>query len=224
MQRRRGLISRGERARAANGLVDSRRGRTSGRVLPDASASSNSGRGSGGERRPVKRGLAAFTRLLGRPPVVRDDGEPAVARGDVAHARHLRDRLAREAGEAAAGRRHARRREQHPGQPDVAGEAHAAVGLRRPVEPSRAAGRSSASRPTGEAAGRLGGERSAASSASSPKLKVRAPLMTKPSAVSHSARVDVPAAGGRRRRASRARPPPPRATAARTRAPRSTRR
>ena len=94
------------------------------------------------------------------------------------------------------GGRQAGRGEQHAGQPHVAGEAQAAVALGRDVEARQRLAESAAPCRAGGAAASPAGCGSAASSASSAKVKVRTPLMTKPSAVSHSVGDDVPAVGG----------------------------
>ena len=164
---------------------------------PRASASSNSG----AQVAPVgamprEPRIGGLQRALGRPPAVGHDREPLVARCDWrtpgALATASREKPVRRPPGGAI------RTEANSmsGQAHVAGEAQAAVGLGRAVEPRQ---RLADQRALPIGAARVGSAAcgSAASSASSPKVKVRPPLMTNPSAVSHSLGLDVPTVGRR---------------------------
>ena len=165
--------------------------------------------------------IGRVERPFGLPPAVGGHRNPIVGRREMAHTPRSPNRIAVERLQLAAGRGQPGRGEQQVGQADVAGEAPAAVGLGRTIEPVE---RLADELPSVRRTGRHGGLRLAASSASSPKLKLLSAVEDETVDRPAFLFVDVPASAPPPRRASIAPSRRPRATAARRREPRSRRR
>ncbi len=79
-------------------------------------------------------GVRGVRGALGSPPAIGGDRQRIIRGRNMPDAGNCLDCFMRIAGDPPAGRRQARRCEQHSGEPDVAGEAQAAVGLGRSVQ------------------------------------------------------------------------------------------
>ncbi len=133
MLRRRDIISRRERARAANHpVIIAAAERFLRRAVRQRILEQRPGvgrRSLAGEDR-----VGVLERALGRPPAVGHDRDPLLARGDMADARMTGDGVARKAAQPTARRRHPDRGEQHVRQAHVAGKAPAPLRLGGAVE------------------------------------------------------------------------------------------
>ena len=196
MLRRRDIISRGERPRSGDGAAVIARGGTRVRPSPFANASSNNARMSPMLAGAVKTGLAAWSarsaaHQLSATTAIQSSRLATWRTPATGSARRVEKPVSRPPGGAIRAEANSM-----SGRRTSPAKRKTAVRLGRAVEPLQRL----AHQPCRAVAAKIAvvaALRSAASSANSPKVKLRRRLMTKPSAVSQSARIDVPAVGGR---------------------------